>query len=83
MDGSCSDVFSNGIWPEIGQIHDPNLKELAESLPMVALRSKAPATVKKYAGGFNRWKRWADSKPGIDPFPACFVFGLPGSISQD
>ena len=45
-------------------------KELAaESLPMIAIRSKAPATVKKYAGGFNRWKRWADSKPGIDPFP--------------
>lgn len=33
---------------------------------MIALRSKA---VKKYAGGFSRWKRWADSKPGIDPFP--------------
>ena len=82
MDG-FPDVFSNGIWPEIGQIHDPELKELAKSLPMIALRSKAPATVKKYAGGFNRWKRWADSKPGIDPFQACFVFGLPGPISQD
>ena len=36
---------------------------------MIALRSKAPATVKKYAGGFSRWKKWADSKPGIDSFP--------------
>jgi hypothetical protein len=63
------DVFSNGIWPEIHQIHDPELKELADSLPSIALRSKAPATVRKYAGGFNRWKRWANSKPGIDAFP--------------
>ena len=63
------DVFLNGIWPEIDQIHDPELKELAESLPLIALRSKAPATVKKYAGGFRRWKKWADSKPIIDSFP--------------
>ena len=64
------DVFSKGIWPKIHQIDDPELKELAESLPLIALRSKAPATVKKYAGGFSRWKRWAKSNPGIEAFPA-------------
>ena len=37
---------------------------------MIALRSKAPATVKKYAGGFSRWKRWASSKPSLTVFPA-------------
>ena len=36
---------------------------------MITLRSKAPATVKKYAGGFSRWKKWADSKPCTDSFP--------------
>ncbi|MCG8626070.1 MAG: hypothetical protein MJE68_29245 [Proteobacteria bacterium] len=49
---------------------DPELKALAESLPSIVLRSKAPATVKKYAGGFGRWKKWADSKHNIDVFPA-------------
>ena len=59
------------------QIDDPELKELAESLPAIALQSKAPATVKKYAGGFSRWKRWAKSKPGVEAFPAKpFQFAL-------
>ena len=43
---------------------------MAETLPTIALRSKAPATVKKFAGGFSRWKKWATNKPGIDAFPA-------------
>ena len=64
------DVFSKGVWPEIRQIDDPKLKELAESLLAITLQSKAPAMVKKYAGGFSRWKRWAKSKPGVEAFPA-------------
>ena len=51
-------------------IDDPELKDLAETLPNIALRSKAPATVKKYAGGFSRWKKWATKKPGIVVLPA-------------
>ena len=71
------DVFSKDLWPEIRQIDDPELKELAECLPMIALQSKAPATVKKYAGGFSRWKRCAKSKPGVEAFPAKpFQFAL-------
>ena len=31
------DVFSKGIWPEIHQIDGPESKELAESLPAIAL----------------------------------------------
>ena len=64
------DVFSKGIWPEVYQIDGPDLKSLAKALPAIALRSKAPATVKKYAGGFSRWKKWAITKPGIDIFLA-------------
>ena len=56
---------------------DPELTDLAESLPSIVLRSKAPATVKKYAGGFSRWKKWADSKHNIEAFPAKpFQFSL-------
>ena len=58
-------------------ITDPELKDLADSLPCIALRSRAPGTVKKYAGGFSRWKKWANSKPGIVAFPAKpFQFAL-------
>ena len=71
------DVFSHGIWPEMSHIEDPELIDLAEALPAIALRSKAPATVRKYAGGFSRWKKWAASKPGIEAFPAKpFQFAL-------
>ena len=47
-----------------------NLKSLRFSLPMVALRSKAPSTVKKYSGAFCRWKRWVQNKPEVSAFPA-------------
>ena len=67
---SPSDVFSQGIWPGILDIKDPELKDLAESLPSIVLQSKPPATVKKYSGAFSRWKRWAVTKPNIDVFPA-------------
>ena len=50
---------------------------MAEALPAIALRSKAPAAVMKYAGGFSRWKKWAATKPGIEAFPAKpFQFAL-------
>ena len=45
--------------------------------PLFALCSRAPATVKKYSGGFSRWKKWARSKPSIEAFPAKpFQFAL-------
>lgn len=65
-----ADVFSHGIWPDVHELVDPELRELAESLPSIVLRSKAPSTVKKYAGAFSRWKRWATSKASVAVFPA-------------
>ena len=64
------DVFSHGIWSEIKDIQDPELGDLAESLPLVVLHGKAPDTVKKYAGAFSRWRRWAATKPSLQAFPA-------------
>ena len=64
------DVFSHGIWPEIKDIQDPELRDLAESLPLVVLHGKAPATVKKYAGAFSRWRRWTATKSSLQAFPA-------------
>ena len=61
----CSDVFTQGSWGELDTVEDPELKELAASLPSLVLQSRAPATVKKYSGAFSRWKKWASSKPEI------------------
>ena len=64
-----ADVFKQGIWPEVGDTTDPELKVLAQSLPTTVLRSKVPATAKKYAGAFSRWRSWASSKTEVVPFP--------------
>ena len=53
------DVFTQPIRQEFDSIEHPELRELAESLPEIVLRSRAPSTVKKYGGAFLRWKRWA------------------------
>jgi len=39
------DVFETGVWPELRNIKDPELKDLAESLPLLVLHSKAPSTM--------------------------------------
>ena len=55
------------MWQDISVIEDPELRELAESLPSVVLQSRAPSTVKKYGGAFLRWKRWALNKQADIP----------------
>ena len=64
------DLFKGDIWHELGEIEDPELQELAKSLPLVVLRSRAPATVKKYSGAFLRWKNWTQTKGVEDCLPA-------------
>ena len=63
-------MFKHGIWPELDSVVDPELKELAEFLTMAVLQSRAPATAKKYAGAFCRWRKWTSVKSEIVPFPA-------------
>ena len=67
-------MFHQGIWQEILHLQDQDLKELAESLPAVVMSSRAPATVKKYAGAFLRWKKWAVNRQGVKPIPAKPIF---------
>ena len=43
-------------------IEDPELQEVAQLLPTIVLKSRAPVTVKKYSGTFLRWKSWATQK---------------------
>ena len=65
-----SDIFRVGVWKEGDNLQDERLKELANSLPALVLRGKAPSTVKKYSGAFLRWKKWASDKLEIQVFPA-------------
>ena len=65
------DIFSTSSdWSDLGKVEDPELKELAELLPTIGLRGKAPSTVKKYSGAFLRWKNWANQKNEVACFPA-------------
>lgn len=67
----CLDIFSQPLWQQISDIQDSELKELAVTLPMVVLQSRAPSTIKKYSGAFLHWKRWALSKQAdISVLPA-------------
>ena len=68
--GVATPVTPPPLDPPMLSIKDPELKHLAESLPSIVLQSRAPSTVKKYAGAICRWKRWASSKPGSVVFPA-------------
>ena len=63
-------MLTQGVWEELSSLEDPELRQLAESLPVTVLAGRAPATVKKYSGAFARWKRWVEAKPGVKAVPA-------------
>ena len=62
-------VFSAGAWPLLGNLEDPELRRLAQSLPATVLRSRSDSTTKKYLGAFQRWKTWAEARQGVLSFP--------------
>ena len=67
-------MFHQGIWQEILHLQDLDLEELAESLPAVVMSSRAPATAKKYAGAFLRWKKWTVNRQGVKPISTKPIF---------
>ncbi len=60
---------SSEEWSSIGAVSDPELQQLSSSLVQTALKSKAPATSRKYLYALERWRRWADEKVEISSFP--------------
>ena len=64
------DVFKAPAWRTVEEVEDPDIQELAQLLPSIVLRGRAPSTVKKYSGAFLRWKRWAAQKFIEAIFPA-------------
>ena len=73
----CADVFEQGAWNQCQAVNDPELRELAQILPDIVIRGKAPSTVKQYSGAFLRWKAWAAKKSEVRCFPVSpFHFSL-------
>ena len=63
-------MFTHGAWLDIESVEDPELKDLAASLPSIITQGKAPATINKYSGAFGRWKKWASGQEGVPTLPA-------------
>ena len=51
------------------EVKDPELKRLADTLPITVLHSQATSSTKKYLGAFKRWKAWAAGHD-LPVFPA-------------
>ena len=52
---------------------DHEIRELVSELPSILLMDKAPNTVRRYFGAFQKWERWARVK-GISSVPASLKF---------
>ena len=53
------DVLKTGVWQLLQDIDDPELRKLADLLPITVLHSRATSSTKKYLGAFKRWRAWA------------------------
>ena len=71
----CStDIFSTGIWEELDEFTDPELKRLAKAIPDAVLGSRVSSTTTKYLGAFKQWKSWArDHKLPVFPVKAAHL----------
>ena len=66
------DVFSSTMWSDLRAAVPQGssaLQSLANSLPDVALASRAPSTSSKYFSSYIRWRSWA-REHGLTVFPA-------------
>jgi len=55
----CTEIQSNSTALSSFKAAHPHLAEKADLLPDVMMADRAPATVKKYSGAFQRWCSWA------------------------
>ena len=55
------DVLDKGEWKILKELEDPELKNLAEELPVTVMSSHANNTTSKYLRAFRHWKEWASS----------------------
>ena len=64
------DVFKSGVWSWFKDVDHPDLKKLASEVPDIVLKSRQEGTVKGYAAGFARWRKWASNYSEINVLPA-------------
>ena len=64
------DVFKTEVWSQFSDVQHPDLVALAADIPDIVVRCRQDGTVKGYAAGFERWKRWANSYAEIKTLPA-------------
>ena len=50
-------MLDKGAWNLLKELDDPELKSLAEELPVTVMSSRA----NKYLRAFRRWKDWANN----------------------
>ena len=64
------DVLQSEIWREANSLTDESLRKLVPDLLHLQFESKAPSTVQKYKSGWIRWRKWTESKIGVQVIPA-------------
>ena len=55
------DVLDIGEWKILKELQDPELKSLAEELPVTVMSGRANSTTSKYFRAFRHCKEWASS----------------------
>lgn len=63
------DTMASGVWKELAELQDPELRRLAESLPDTVMCSRAESTTAKYLYAFQRWRNWAKPRREVTVFP--------------
>ena len=66
-----TDTMTSGVcvWAEMTMPADPELRQLAKSLPSTVLGSRADSKVVKYGYAFQCWKAWAELRSGGSSAP--------------
>ena len=54
-------MLDKGAWILFKELKDPELKSLADELPLTVMNCRASSTTTKYLRAFRRWKEWASS----------------------
>ena len=54
-------VLDKGAWILFKELNDPELKSLADELPVTVMNCRASSTTTKYLRAFRHWKEWASS----------------------
>ena len=64
-----TDTLASGVWCELADLQDPELRRLTKSLPDTVMHSRADSTIKKYMYAFQRWKAWAAERHEVTVLP--------------